>query len=194
MCCIGQTPAGTKNMTYYTKQQSCKPRRRIVTFATAFMLYNSLWQVVRKGECSLTTSRDAIHSSAQDNQCLTMLLSEFFAKVSDVTELWYYFIKWFLKPLSSDGTDCDGIFGIYLAISIFTSAWFQLGGTCIRIETPPGAETQQLSVQLMQDIHNSIWQHFRQEFLKKPSFFPERKEKLACGEGSKVVFGSTKFC
>lgn len=109
MCCIGQTPAGTKNMTYYTKQQSCKPRRRIVTSATAFMLYNSLWQVVRKGECSLTTSRDAIYSSAQDNQCLSMPLSEFSAKVSDLNELWYYFIKWFLKSLSSDGTDCDGM-------------------------------------------------------------------------------------
>lgn len=32
-------------MTYYNKQQSCKPRRKIVTSATLPEIYNSLWHM-----------------------------------------------------------------------------------------------------------------------------------------------------
>lgn len=43
---VSQIPVRhSKRMTYYNKQQSCKPRRRIVTSATLLQIYNSLWQM-----------------------------------------------------------------------------------------------------------------------------------------------------
>lgn len=43
---VSQIPVRhSKRMTYYNKQQSCKPRRRIATSATLLEIYNSLWQM-----------------------------------------------------------------------------------------------------------------------------------------------------